>query len=254
MTTDTATQYDDFADDYEWLYSQRVLQGEPYVEDLRPMLDGLSKDTMILDCACGTGVLPLALARRGFRNVYGTDASAGMIRRATRRAEAEQLDARFTVCPWDDLPARFDMRFDLVVCFGNSIGHCPDEESMIRSLRAMFSVLKPGGRFVLDSRNWEKIVQDRVRFTAEGVRDRDGVRCIPLYVWSFPETFGEELVIEVVFVFEKNGQASVRSYPITYRPYRPSELVSRLTAVGYLKVETDFKPDAMGYRVWAEKG
>jgi len=77
------------------------------------VLRSLPPRARILDCACGIGIHSLALARHGY-DVRGTDASAGMIAEARRRAALEGLEVEFAKCSWADLPKKFTERFDLV--------------------------------------------------------------------------------------------------------------------------------------------
>lgn len=246
-------QYDLFAADYAWLYSDRMLSGERFAESSRDLVDMLPQQARILDCACGVGVQALGLRRRGY-DVEGTDASAGMIREAERRALAEGLDVRFSVCGWRELPAVMASRFDLVFCRGNAIGHCSDADEMVASFQAMRAVLKPGGILNLDSRNWEKLRVEQPRFQAMGARCREGKRCIPLYVWSFPPRWQDPHLIEVVLIFEEGGGVYHRSYPITYYPVRHCELVERLTGAGFGNIESDYVAGSDGYTVTARNG
>jgi len=246
------SQYDDFAGDYDWIYSDRALTGEPYYEGLRPLLDRLPPDPRILDCACGTGIAALGLARHGMR-VIGSDASEGMIVRAMENARAQHLDVPFEVCAWERLGERFKGEFDLVLCGGNAIGHCRDAEEMIRSLRGMRSVMKPGGRIEIESRNWEKVLAERVRFTSFGYRERDGTRCATLWVWTFPARPDGAFLIEAVFVFDGDSGVSVRHYPVTYHPFRLDELLERLRAAGLADLTTDYASQEDRYRVSATR-
>ena len=103
----------------------------------------------------------------------------------------------------------------------------------------------------MDSRNWEKLRRERPRFSVLGAREREGKRCIPLYVWNFPETWEEPHVVEVVLIFEKEGRTWCRPYPITYYPFRADELVERLKAAGFAEVKTNYEETKDGYRVIA---
>jgi len=113
----------------------------------------------------------------------------------------------------------------------------------------MHEVLKPGGLLVLDSRNWEKLRAERPRFHLLGVRHRDGRRCIPMYVWSFPRRWRDSHMIEVVLIFEEGDRVSHRCYPITYHPFRVGELLSRMESAGFADVATDYDDSKDGYCV-----
>jgi SAM-dependent methyltransferase len=243
-------QYDAFAEDYEWLFSDATLSRDPRIETLKPILTAFN-GPRILDCACGTGLLALALARSGYE-VLGTDASRGMVMRAQTHAAEQKLQVPFAVCAWEFLPTNIQKPVDLVICLGNALGHCRDESEMLRSLQGMRAVLREGGSLIIDSLNWEKLYADRVRFTPFGLRERAGTRCIPLYVWNFGREFHEPLVVEVVLVFEQRGEVRLQTYDIAYQPFHTEQLLSLLKQAGFGNLKTDWTPQTYRYRVVAE--
>ena len=253
MTTVLASEYDAFAADYHWLYSDRVLSGDPFLEGNADVLRSLPPQARILDCACGIGVHSLALARRGY-DVRGADASAGMAAEARRRAAPERLDVEFTTCPWADLPKTFDRHFDMVFCYGNAIGHCRTLDEMLASLCGIRAVLKQGGVLVLDSRNWQKVRRERVRFHSMPMRVRGGCRCLPLYVWNFPPRWEDPHLIELVLLFQEETRTHHRCYPITYYPFCHKDLIIHLRASGFRDVQSDFDDAKDTFTVIAQSG
>ncbi len=233
-------QYADLARDYDWLYSDRRQVGDRQVRSAARWLDTVD-GARILDCACGTGMFALALARHGYDTV-ATDASPEMIAQATRHAAREGLSLPISVCAWRGLPQRFDPEFDFVFCGGNSIGHCRDEMEMIASLAAMRLVLRSGGQLVLETRDWERLLSERIRFTCFGPRERDGRRCVPLYVWNFSEEPTAPVVVEVVLPIESEGSVTLRSYPIRYYPFTVAQLEGRLRQAGFASVQIEPQP------------
>jgi SAM-dependent methyltransferase len=107
---------------------------------------GLGGPARLLDLPCGEGRHALELARRGHR-VTGVDLSPHAVERG--RAEAMRTGA-----PVDFLAG--DMRapppgpFDGACCLGNSIGYLCHED-LRGFLRSMRAVLRPGGRWVIDT-------------------------------------------------------------------------------------------------------
>ena len=251
--TSSASQYDSFAADYHWLFSDSVLTGEPFYEEHKELLESLKPGSQILDCACGIGVQALALARHGYC-IQGSDASESMIAQANKRARSARIEVPFAACSWKGLPYNFGREFDAVFCCGNAIGHCTDEAEMIDSLAGTFAVLKDGGLLVVNSRNWEKLRAERPRFHAMSVRNRNGQRCIPLYVWNFPQQWHEPHVVEVVLIFEQQGRTTYRGHEVTYFPFHVEDLVARMRAVGLVDVETDYDQAKDGYRVTGRRG
>ncbi len=91
MLKELIWQYDEFACDYHWLYSDLVLSGEPATKENEDVLRPIEPEMCILDCSSGIGTLTLALAKRGFK-VIGTDASKGMIEQAMSAAARAGLN------------------------------------------------------------------------------------------------------------------------------------------------------------------
>jgi len=149
------TQYTSFARDYHWLFSDRVRSGRAFYRANLPALKRLRRGGTILDCACGAGLQLAEMLRRGYR-VTGSDADAGMVAEARKMAKRNGTPARFVVSKWEGLPRAFRKKFDLVLCCGNSIGHCRNEREMVASLKGMREVMNRGGTVVADTRNWEK--------------------------------------------------------------------------------------------------
>jgi len=243
-------QYDQFSLDYHWLFSDNVLAGKPFLEHFGNLLDSLSSKSKLLDCSCGIGIDAIALSQRGFP-IWGSDLSPGMIARARERSAEQGVEISFTVSAWRDLPTVFNHKFNVTFLLGNSIGHCNNREEMIASFQGIRAILDDDGALILDSRNWEKLDRERIRFTPMGIRIRNGLRCIPLYVWNFPSLFEEEHLIEVVFLFEDQGSIYERHYPITYHPYRYSELCERLSQAGFIDIKSDFSQEKDWYTVTA---
>ena len=249
----TIAEYDAFAADYHWLYSDRVLSGEPFLEAHRATIEALPPKAVVLDCACGIGVHAIALARRGYC-VRGTDASPGMVAEAQRRAANEGLAVEFTACAWGDLATKWGPVFDLAFCTGNAIAHCKSSDERLMSLRGMRAVLRPGGSLVVDSRNWEKGRRERMRFSPMPMRIRGDRRCLALYVWNYPSRWQEAHVTELLLQFPSDQGTDLRHYPITYYPFRYKELLRCLKEAGFQKVKSDFDETKDWYTIAASGG
>lgn len=216
------------------------------------MLKRLRRGAAILDCACGTGLQLAEMLRRGY-HVTGSDADAAMVEEARRMAERNHTPARFVVSEWKDLPRAFRVRFDLVLCCGNSIGHCRNESEMVASLKGMRAVMNPGGRLIVDSRNWEKIRREKARYTTFGFRDRGSDRAVTLYIWNFPRGFSAPHTIKVVLIIREGGKVAVRSYPIVYHPFRRGQLVRAMRKAGLTAITSDYRRENERYRVHARR-
>jgi len=246
-------QYDAFAVNYHWLYSDYVSSGKLALEQNEDVLKEAGPKVRILDCSCGIGTLAIALAKLGYE-VSGSDGSPGMLEQADLAVRNANVDVPLKCCTWEDLPAHVTGPFDLVFCLGNSIGHTRNGEEMSRSVRGIRAVLRSGGKLVIDSLNWEQLRKQKPRFTNyPGWKTRAGQRCLPIYVWNFPERFEDAHTIEVLLVFDSDGKVSMRSYPIVYYPFRVEELIERLRSAGFtnIHIQNRFSENRVDYRVIA---
>jgi ubiquinone/menaquinone biosynthesis C-methylase UbiE len=100
-----------------------------------------------LDVPCGEGRIAHALGARGF-HVTGVDFTETWLRKADRVARERNLPTDFVLRDMVELP--WTAEFDYAYCFGNSFGYFPHEGNL-DFLRGVQRVLKPGGKFVLQT-------------------------------------------------------------------------------------------------------
>jgi ubiquinone/menaquinone biosynthesis C-methylase UbiE len=120
---------------------------------------GLEKTDKVLDLACGVGRHSLELARRGFKHVVGLDFTQAYLKEAIVRARHEKLSVEFVRGDMKDLPFAED-EFDAVFNFYTSFGYFADEKDNERVIAEVARVLKPGGRFLLDTVHRDYIVRN----------------------------------------------------------------------------------------------
>ena len=243
--------YDALANDYDWLFSDHDMREGVSINlpATAHLLSSVSLGSAVLDAACGTGVDAAVLARRGYR-VRAADASSAMVAKARIRLERECLAVTVAQAEWAKLPRTMTERFDVVLCVGNALVHVRSRERMIEALHGLAAVLRPNGKLVVDSRNWEKLHRERHTVL---VHDRpicrDGRRCIVMYAWEIPDEFDREHVAHLVFVFD-DGEALVpREHAVAFRPFTFEQLRERVRAAGLREVDSDFDPNADRYSV-----
>jgi SAM-dependent methyltransferase len=243
--------YEGLAADYDWMFGDDELAHGRAIN--RPatarLLQRVSRTSLVLDAACGTGADAAVLARRGFR-VWAADGSEAMAGCAAARFEREGLAVPVVHSSWADLPAAIAERFDVVLCPGNSLVHAAGRDAMVAALTGLRQMARPGGYVMVDSRNWEKLhAERRIVQVADQVVTRGGRRCVVFYAWEIPDRLGEEHIAHLVFVFDDDGKAEAHEYPITFRPFTVSDLRERLELAGLTEVDTDFDPSADRYAV-----
>lgn len=251
MTPTAGDQYRSLAEDYHWLVPDGRVEAEAVFDRHRHRIAAFA-DPTVLDCACGVGADAVALTNGGYR-VWCSDGSEAMVAEARRRTAEAGVDVPLRVCRWDELPACFDERFDMVLCLGNSVSHLPGD-AMVEAFAGMAGVLADGGLLFVNARNWEKLRRRRPRLTfPERMLERGGQRCLPLYIWSHGPEWDTAHRVEIVFLVETDGHVEARGHELTVWPFHLAELRDRLAAAGLRVVDDTYDADADWYEVVAQK-
>src|SRR5207245_11453866 len=116
---------------------------------------GLETGARVLDAPCGFGRHSVECARRDCETT-GVDFSETELGRA-RRAAGEAGVSLALVCQ-DIRDMEFSSEFDLAVNLFSSIGYFSDDEDRLVMDR-FWRALRPGGVFILDTRNRDQLVR-----------------------------------------------------------------------------------------------
>src|SRR5436190_7893669 len=116
---------------------------------------GLTRGTAVLDAPCGFGRHSVEFARRGY-HVTGVDFNETEVERARSAAKSARVTMRLMCQDMRDM--EFSGEFDLAVNLFSSIGYFSDDEDRLL-LDRFWRALKPGGLFVLDTRNRDQLVR-----------------------------------------------------------------------------------------------
>lgn len=126
-----------FYDMFEVVYNGKCYKG--IAEKIK---DYVTKDDVVLECACGTGLLTLPMAQR-CKRLIATDYSVGMLRQ-TKRKVGKYSNTK--ICKASILKIPFeDNRFDVVVAA--NVIHLLDEPKT--AFDEIKRVCKPGGRIII---------------------------------------------------------------------------------------------------------
>ena len=133
---------------YDWLLKLIWGKAEGQYRDRVLELVGIGQGQSLLDVGCGTGTLAIAARKQIGRQggVAAVDASAEIIARARRKAEALGLQIAFTEAIAQDLPFP-DASFDAAV--STTVIHCLPVSARHQSYAEIARVLKPGGQLLL---------------------------------------------------------------------------------------------------------
>ena len=108
---------------------------------------GLNPSERVLDLGCGWGRHLAELKKRGFENLVGVDVQGAFLEPVEGVTMLEGYAAQL----------EFEAEFDAVYCAFSALLSTPDAAQNVFS--AVSRALKPGGRFLFDVTNRERLVQ-----------------------------------------------------------------------------------------------
>jgi glycine/sarcosine N-methyltransferase len=148
-----------------------------YYDDLFPpsqaqisfLLKQLEKPSKILDLGCATGGYAIALAEQG-HEVTAIDLDEAMIEILAHKIKDKpyKLDSQVA-----DIRAVASMSetYDLIYCIGNTIVHLDNLDEVDSFLSACYARLNSGGKLVIQSVNYDRILKNQVQSLPEIVRE-----------------------------------------------------------------------------------
>ena len=217
-----------FGEKYLQLYAHRDAAEAERQVDFFAQQTGGEQPRAILDLACGAGRHTAALRQRGYRTL-GTDLSLTLLAQARGLPRVAGDMGRLPFA---------DEAFDWVVNFFTSFGYFERERQNFRVLEEIQRVLEPGGRFLIDLFNRERVVRNLV---PSETQDRDGLK-IEIERWFDADT---ERVNKRMRLIEDGRE---ETYLESVRAYREEEVVIGLKWAGLLAtaVYGNFDGEAFG--------
>jgi SAM-dependent methyltransferase len=160
-----------FGEDYLRMYALTLAPERTAreVEGIVRLLD-LPAGSSILDLCCGHGRHAIPLAQRGFQ-VTGQDLCPVFLQRAQADAQAQSVSVRWVHGDMRAIP--FENEFDAVINIFTAFGYFESEEEDQKVLQQVHRALKPGGRFLLETKHREDVMR---QYRSSGVtRFDDGL-------------------------------------------------------------------------------
>ncbi len=138
--------YDSFAKTYDSFMDNIDYDG--WADFIRSILDesGISGG-LLLDLACGTGVMTEILASAGY-DCIGVDASAEMLQEALAKRDVTGSDILYLQQDMTSFELYGTVR--AVVCVCDSINYLTAPEELLQTFRLVNNYLDPGGLFLFD--------------------------------------------------------------------------------------------------------
>ena len=133
---------------YDWF--ENIYNGKCYKGIAKKITEYVSEEDIVLECACGTGLLTLPMAQK-CKKLIATDYSVGMLRQ-TKKKIVNYSNTKLRKASILELPF-IDNKFDVVVAA--NVIHLLDEPD--KAISELKRVCKPNGKIILPTYiNYEK--------------------------------------------------------------------------------------------------
>lgn len=192
----------------------------------------------ILDLACGTGRVGIALAAAGFE-VHGIDASAALLKIASDRSR--DLDVQLGLARGDMRQLSHPVEFGTVFCALDSFLHLTSTDDQLEALASAIRVLKPGGLLALDVFNptFDRLAARDGMLRMQGTfEDTDGNTVAHLVSWDVDP--GSQRIDATHFYDSLQADGSLHRVTthMQMRYIHRFELELALRHVGFKNIET----------------
>ena len=169
-----------------------------------------SKTIDILDVGCGTGHYTKAFSDSGFQ-ATGIDLNPSMVEHAKKHYPKPKFH-HLNMLDIENL----NQNFDLIFCIGNTAAHLTAAEFKT-FIHAVHKILRPGGKWIFQVRNWEYILQQKEYTFPLLQANEENIQFERTYTKITPDSlqFNTRLIVHGKVVFED----SVILYPLSSQSY-----------------------------------
>jgi len=225
--------YDELGDKYDLM-----IRWKPRLEREAPFFQRLFSETRaarVLDLGCGTGH-HAKLFRNWGLEVVGVDPSSSLLEIARGHGESrlkletEDEKLRFVEADFSNFKDRVQGPFDAVISLGNTLPHIEDVATMENVLNSIFALLRPGGVFLFQNRNYDRLLKTQERFLLpttfrEGEQER--------LFFRFNDFEGDKVRFNVVEFTRVNQSWIQEIHSALLSPWKHDDLEQMIKAAGF---------------------
>jgi SAM-dependent methyltransferase len=159
-----------------------------------------------------------------------------MVRQARENASTQGVDVSFLEAGFGAIAPAVEGAFDAVLCLGNSLPHVLTHEHLLATFQDWFSVLRPGGLLLVQSRNLERVVAQGERWMPPRSSRQGDREWIFLRFYDF-EGDGSLAFHMVTLTREAGSPWQQQETTTRLWPWKHTELVHALDQVGFQSIE-----------------
>lgn len=192
-----------------------------WVDLIEPHMQG----KRILELACGSGEITIALANKGFE-IDASDLSGAMIEEAKKKPGADKVN--FFVMDMCDFSV--DKKYDGVLCLCDSINYLLQEKQVENLIKDVYAHLEENGTFIFDMHTPDRLYEFEDEFYEQGIVE--GIE----YTWSIASEDG--CIYHNFMFYDNEANASLEQH--IQKVYMPALMHSLLEPYFTYEIYTDF--------------
>lgn len=193
-----------------------------WVEFIKKHIQG----TKIMELACGSGEITLALAAEGF-HIEASDLSAEMIAMAKQKANSERIVWKVQ----DMCKLKIEGTFDAVLCLCDSFNYILDESNIQKMFQTIYNGLSDNGTYIMDMHSLDRLEEFEEEFFEDGQIDGNG------YQWTINSE--DDRIYQNFAFYDKQGNCTLEQH--VQRVYDPKLIEKWLCDCGFnVEIYTDF--------------
>ena len=202
---------------------------------------GFSKDSSVLDCACGIGTQAIGLASLGFR-VTASDISREELNEAEKRARERKLKIQFAQEDYRTLRKTFLDNFDVILAMDNALPHMLTQNDLDKAVQSIVNQLTKNGIFIASIRDYDQIIQDKPQYSAPYIHTTNNGQKVSFQTWKWDK----DRYQFTQYIIEDEENLQVNKFCCEYRAVLRQELTDLLKKGGCSTVKWIF-PEESGF-------
>ncbi len=211
-----------YGEDYLKIYGEdleRRTQAE--VEFIDSTLN-LKPGAKVLDLFCGYGRHAILLGKLNYQ-IVGIETSQYLLDVGLKKIEEAKLKENISFLKLNPADINFSNEFDAVINMYTSFGFYESDEQNFNLIEKSYNMLKPGGKFLLDLVNREKVISLQ---PSKNWEEREGLFVLEAY--NFNHLKGRAITRRIILSngLRKEGYISIRLYTL-------AELKNSMENVGF---------------------
>jgi len=121
-----------------------------------------AKNALAIDLGCGHGIQSVALANSGYKVISVDFNKQLLIELYNNKGELPVLIVENDIFSY--LESSKDIIPEVIVCMGDTLAHFESFDDLKRLFQSCYSMLAPGGKFVISYRDYSKALSGNSRF------------------------------------------------------------------------------------------